>query len=97
MTDDLIKHGGATDRLLGSRAFVFSLCLFLVCASGWFFKETLSQAVTDRTKIEEAIRRNTMLVVGRDTPCITEVRLVSWRSMNELGVYRWVAECEDNQ
>lgn len=74
-----------------------SLTLFLTYGGFYFFKESLAQAFYDLEKSNELALAKVVLKVGREEPCIVEINLTSWSSMNELGIYRWVTACEDAQ
>lgn len=72
-----------------------ALTVFLWCGAIWFFRETLIQNNLDREAMREDIRVNTVIIVGQIEPCVTHVNLSAWESMNAMGIYRWVAACEE--
>ena len=67
----------------------------LICAGIWFFQDALSGALIDQENIRQSVISETIIQVGQKEPCIADINLSVWGSMNQLKIYRWVVSCED--
>lgn len=78
-----------------NRFLQFSLALFLVTGSLWFFADTIFW----NQEQKDLIRHNTLseftVVLGASEHCQVEASLATLRSMELMGVHRWIVECEN--
>jgi hypothetical protein len=78
------------------RSLELPLAVLICCVSVWFFAEALWNIDDQRKLLTQQIMDETTLTIGIKEPCIAEVPLSIWGSMNTLGVYAWVAACEES-
>lgn len=45
---------------------------------------------------EEAPSKEVMISIGESPECVIETPLSTWDEMNGIGLYKWVAACEEN-
>ena len=63
------------------------LHFWLGVLAGVFFGMFIGTLIGERSAAQD-------LRIGRKEPCMIDVSPATWPEMNNMGVYRWVYECE---
>lgn len=72
-----------------------SASIFFICAALWLFSDSIFMASEQQDLIRQNAINEHVIRIGRVSPCVVELSLAAWDSMNELEIYRWITSCEE--